>query len=161
MTITPKGKLIMRNRRIWILIVSLMMLAVMLAIGIAGCGTTGTIAYDCDYPLVGRIAHDGQHDDCCHVDPCPDHCLNDPCPVVIIDAGTDATIADGGTSSCSGSCVPVPPFGGWEGPGLLWLGPEGTAPQRTSSLVRHLWLLRAVGLLRSPALSVRQLQALQ
>lgn len=121
----------MHHRRIWILVVSLMMLASILAIGTAGCGDTGTIVYDCNYPIEGRLAHDGQHDACCHVDPCPCHCLNDPCPddsAKACDAGTDATISDGGTSSCSGSCVPVPPFGGWEGPGLLWLGPEGTAP---------------------------------
>jgi len=47
------------------------------------------------------------------------------------DAGADGGHAsldqDGGimlaTPSCMGACVPEPPFG-WEGPGLLWLGPE-------------------------------------
>jgi hypothetical protein len=134
--ITPKRKQMMRSRRIWVVAVSLILLAVTLAIAIAGCAD-GTIFYDCNYPIVGRLAHDGQHDDCCYVDACPCHCLNDPCPVLPLvdetacelarDAGTDATIIDGGSSSCSGSCVPLLPAG-WDGPFLFSLSPEGSAP---------------------------------
>lgn len=136
----------MSNRRIWILVISLLMLTAAFAISSTGCGV-GAIVYDCNYPLVGRLAHDGQHDACCHIDLCPCHCLNDPCPdlapieealcnlpsdagtdAAIPDGGTDAASPDGGTSSCDGTCVLTPPFELWEGPGLLWLGPEGAAP---------------------------------
>ena len=121
----------MNNRRIWVLVVSLLMLTAAFAISTAGCGTTGAIAYDCNYPLVGRMSHDGQHDACCHIDACPCHCLNDPCPdesAKACDAGADAAMPDGGTSSCDGTCVPIPPAGGWEGPYLLSLSPAGTTP---------------------------------
>ena len=130
MIIAAKRNPVMRNHRIWILVVSLSLLAATVGIGVAGCGDTGGIVYDCNYPLVGRMSHDGQHDDCCHVDACPCHCLNDPCPdesAKACDAGTDAAVTDGGTSSCSGSCEPLPPAG-WDGPFLLSLSPEGTAP---------------------------------
>jgi len=141
MTSMPKRKL-MNKRRIGILVVALMVLAAMVASGIAGCGATGTIVYDCNYPLQGRLAHDGQHDACCHIDACPCHCLNDPCPDFTLanelanelacelagDAGTDASVPEGGTSACDGTCAPILPLGGWEGPSLLWLGPEGMEP---------------------------------
>ena len=116
----------MRTRRTWILLASLTLLAAIPAMVTAGCGEA--VAYDCTYPIRGRLDHNGIDDSCCHVDPCPEHCLNDPCPFPFPDAGTDATTSEGGTSSCSGECVPLPPFGGWEGPGLFWLGPEGSAP---------------------------------
>jgi hypothetical protein len=122
-------KLMMRDRRIWILVFLLMSLAAVLTLVSAGCGANGVIFYDCDHPIEHRLSHDGQHDACCHVDPCPGHCLNEPCPDGgADDAGTDATITDGGTNSCSGSCVPLPPAGAWEGPFLLSLSSEGTAP---------------------------------
>ena len=129
MTLAPKRKLTMHKRRIWVLVVSLLLLVAMVAIGSAGCEDTGTIVYDCNYPLEGRLAKDGTRDACCHVDPCPCHCLNDPCPdesEKACDAGTPPT--DGGTSSCTGECVPLLPLGGWEGPILLSLRPEGTEP---------------------------------
>jgi hypothetical protein len=113
----------MRHGRTWILVSTLLVLATVAA----GCGDA--IAYGCNYPIVGRLAHDGRHDACCDIDPCPGVCLNDPCPDGGEggDAGTDATMAEDGTSSCAGECAPIPPFG-WDGPGLLWLGADGTAP---------------------------------
>jgi hypothetical protein len=137
----------MRNPRTWILVISVMVLATTVATGIAACGITDeVIAYDCNYPLEGRMSHDGHYDYCCHIDACPCHCLNDPCPALApidealcnlpsdagtdaatTDGGTDAAIPDGGASACSGSCEPLPPAG-WEGPFLLSLSPEGTAP---------------------------------
>jgi hypothetical protein len=119
----------MNNRRIWILVVSLMSLATGIAISTAGCGRIGegTIVYDCNYPLEGRLADDGTPDACCHVDACPCHCLNDPCPDESANA-CEAGVPEGGTSSCDGTCAPLPPLGGWEGPSLLWLGPEGMEP---------------------------------
>lgn len=134
---TSNRKRMMRNSRILFFLASLVLLTAILGIVSAGCAD-GTTVYDCYYPIVGRVAHDGTRDACCHVDACPCHCLNEPCHGLPLadellcelagDAGTDATIIDGGTSSCSGSCVPIPPFDDWQGPGLLWLGPEGTAP---------------------------------
>ncbi len=91
----------------------------------AGCGDA--VAYDCTYPIRGRLDHNGIDDSCCHVDPCPGHCLNDPCPDDdSSDAGTDAATSEGGPSACSGACVTLPPLGGWEGPILLSLSSEGT-----------------------------------
>src|SRR5512132_1002479 len=118
----------MRTRRTWILLASSSLLAAIPAMVAAGCGDA--VAYDCTYPIVGRVSHDSRGDAhadaCCHIEPCPDHCLNDPCSDDSSDAGTDATTSEGGTSSCSGECVPLPPLGGWEGPILLSLSPAGT-----------------------------------
>jgi hypothetical protein len=113
----------LRTRRSWILLASLTLLAASPALVIAGCGQQ-TI-YGCNYPIVGRLAHNGEADACCDVDPCPGHCLNDPCPDHDSDAGTDATTSEGGPSACSGACVPLPPFD-WQGPILLSLSPEGS-----------------------------------
>jgi hypothetical protein len=130
----PTRKLMMHTRRIWILVVALMSLAATVALGAAGCGVgEPLIVYDCNYPIVGRMSQDGQHDDCCHIDACPCHCLNDPCPdesakACHADAGADASLPDGATSACSGSCVPLPPAGGWEGPFLFSLSPEDMEP---------------------------------
>ena len=44
------------------------------------------------------------------------------------DAGTDASLPEGGTSSCDGTCATLPPAGGWEGPFLFSLSPEGMEP---------------------------------
>src|SRR5512132_4421445 len=122
-------RMIMPNRRTCIFLASLTLMIAMPALLAAGCDGGGTIAYPCDHPIFDRLNHNGAADPCCNVDPCPGHCLNDPCPPFPIpDAGTGATVPEGGTSSCSGECVPLPPFGGWEGPGLFWLGPEGSAP---------------------------------
>ena len=119
----------MRTRPTWILLVSLPLLAAIPAMVTAGCEEGPTIIYSCNYPIVGRVSRDGLSGDaCCHIDPCPCHCLNDPCPdesAKACDGGTEPP-PDGGTSSCSGECVPLPPLGGWEGPILLSLSPEGT-----------------------------------
>ena len=123
-----KRKLMTHKNRILAIVVALILLAATIAVGAGGCGTTGTaIAYDCNYPMVGRLGHDGLSDACCHVDPCPCHCLNDPCPDES-EKACDAGVPEGGSSSCSGECVPALPLGGWEGPSLLWLGPEGMEP---------------------------------
>ena len=146
MIVTPKRMRMMCNSRILILLASLVLLTAILGVASSGCAD-GTTFYSCYYPIVGRVAHDGTPDACCHVDACPCHCLDEPCDgfriadelvcelagdagtdAPIIDGGADAPIIDGGTSSCSGSCVFTPPYGDWEGPGLLWLGPEGSAP---------------------------------
>ncbi len=119
----------MNIRRAWIFLASLSLLATVPAMVIAGCGE-GAILYGCNYPLVSRLSNDGYRDACCDITPCPCHCLNDPCPdesAKACDGGTEPA-TDGGTSSCTGECVTLPPFGGWEGPGLFWLGPEGSAP---------------------------------
>ena len=113
----------MRTHRISILLASLTLMVAIPAMVMAGCGEQ--VLYDCTYPLVGRVSHDGYRDACCHIDPCPGHCLNDPC-TDDGDAGSEG--GTGGTSSCGGTCAPLPPFGGWEGPGLFWAGPAGTAP---------------------------------
>jgi hypothetical protein len=97
-------------------------------VGVAssGCDNTPGVIANCDYPLLGRKDHNGQLDTCCERDPCPGHCLDEPCPDGSTpDGGYDASIEAGATSSCAGECVPLPPFG-WQGPGLLWLGPDGT-----------------------------------
>jgi len=118
----------MHKRRIWILVVALMSLVAMVTIGAPGCGVNEPfIVYDCNYPLEGRLAHNGEHDACCHIDACPCHCLNDPCPDESAKA-CEAGAPEGGTSSCDGTCAPLPPAGGWEGPFLFSLSPEGTAP---------------------------------
>ncbi|MFS8066439.1 MAG: hypothetical protein ACMG6S_08700 [Byssovorax sp.] len=114
-----------RNRRTKILAVTAALLTVSLVVVAQGCGVSdGPTLYGCDHPLEGRIAKNGEPDGCCDVDPCPGHCIDDPCPTG--DAGTDATTAEAG--GCSGTCAPLLPFGGWEGPALLWLGPEGMEP---------------------------------
>ena len=111
----------MLNRRTSILVASLMLLAAMPSVLTAGCGDPNV--YGCDHPIAGRRAHDGQFDACCYIDSCPSECVNEPCVHVVgRDAGADAN------SSCPGTCVPVLPPEGWEGPGLFWIGPEGTAP---------------------------------
>ena len=111
----------MQSRRTLILVASLTLLAAVPGVVTAGCGDG--IVYDCKYPIVGRLAQDGQHDVCCRIDACPGHCLEDPCP----DGGGNDAGADA-DNFCPGTCVPVPAAFGWDGPGLLWLGPEGTAP---------------------------------
>lgn len=109
----------MKNRTL-LLVASMMMLSAMPGILAAGCGDSNQYVFDCQYPVDLHLDHNGQRDACCHIDPCPELCLNDPCP----DGGSDDA-----ASACAGTCVPVPPSGEkWEGPGLLWIGPEGTAP---------------------------------
>jgi hypothetical protein len=125
----------MHTRRIWILVVLLMLPAATLAVMTGGCGVgeAQSHAFSCNYPLLDHKAYDGTPDPCCHITECPCHCLNDPCPdesakACHPDAGTDAAIPDGATSACDGTCAPLPPLGGWEGPDLLWLGPDGMEP---------------------------------
>ncbi len=113
----------MRNRRTWIFLACFPLLGGALAAAAQGCRDPYYI-YDCNHPLFGRKDSNDQPDPCCEQDPCPGHCLNDPCP----DGGDDADAETGATGSCAGDCVPLPPFDGWEGPGLLRLGPDdGTA----------------------------------
>ena len=134
MTRMPRKKIIMPTRRIWILVVLLISFAATLAVMTAGCGVgDGSRAYSCNYPLEDRLAFNGDPDPCCRIDACPCHCLNDPCPdesakACHPDAGTDASVPEGGTSSCDGTCAPLPPAGGWEGPFLLSLSPDGMEP---------------------------------
>jgi hypothetical protein len=92
----------------------------------SGCPGAPGIIDECLYPIAGRMDHDGQLDECCMVDPCPGHCLNEPCPDgSTIDGGFDASTGGSATASCAGECVSLPPLG-WQGPALLWLGPDGT-----------------------------------
>jgi hypothetical protein len=113
----------LRTRRASILVASLTLLAAIPAVVTAGCGDATFIA--CNYPIEGRVDHNGSSDICCHVDPCPGHCLNDPCFEDDRDAGMDATKPDGDPNACSGACVPLPPAD-WQGPVLLSLSPEGS-----------------------------------
>jgi hypothetical protein len=114
----------LRTRRTSVLLASLTLLAMIPALVTTGCGPEPVI-YDCNYPIRGRLDHNGISDACCHVDPCPGHCLNDPCPAHDSDAGTDAATSDGGPSACSGACVPLPTID-WQGPFLLSLSSEGS-----------------------------------
>lgn len=114
------------NSRVKFLAAIAVLLSVPGAIMAQGCGVSdGPTLYPCDHPIIGRMAKNGDYDGCCDVDPCPGHCINDPCPLYPPpDAGTPDA-AEGGSSSCSGECVPLLPLGGWEGPVLLSLTPEG------------------------------------
>jgi hypothetical protein len=102
-----------------------------------GCTGAPIILYNCHSPIVGRLDHFGMEDACCEVDPCPCSCIDskqyrcdDTTGYVpsnirdckVDDAGTDAS------ASCGGTCAPIAPLGGWEGPVLFWSGPSGTAP---------------------------------
>lgn len=114
-----------RTRRTWILLSLLLLLASVPAMLTTGC-SEAAILYGCNYPIRGRVAHNGKADACCDIDPCPGHCLNDPCPEDDdSDAGTDAATPDGGASACSGACVPIAPLD-WQGPVLFSLSPAGT-----------------------------------
>jgi hypothetical protein len=150
---TAYRETIMDHRRTWILLVTLLLLGGALAALAVGCtGAPGQLA-DCGFPIVGRRDHFGRLDQCCQTDPCPCACINSdqyPCDdstghvpsnimdCVVGDAGTDASACldcvpgDAGTdvsASCGGTCAPIQPFDGWEGPGLFWSGPSGTAPK--------------------------------
>jgi hypothetical protein len=127
----------MNLRRTRILLVFLLLVGATLLALAAGCTGAPGLLYDCNLPIVDRLDHLGKPDSCCQVDPCPCSCIDSeqyPCnnktgnvpsnilDCKISDAGTDAS------ASCGGTCAPIPPFGAWEGPGLFWSGPTGTAP---------------------------------
>jgi len=118
------------NRRTKILVAIAALLAASLTVVAQGCSVSrGPTYYPCRYPIEDRLAKNGERDPCCDIEACPEHCLNDPCVSASGDAGTDATIPpDGGISSCDGTCAPLPPAGGWEGPFLFSLSPEGMEP---------------------------------
>lgn len=120
----------MQARRTWILMIWALLLGLILAAIGQGCGPAESL--NCPR-LDGSQLYDPWCPVCAANAPpmgC-DRCLVDmylgPSFACYKDAGADAAITDAGATGCAGDCVPAPPFG-WEGPGLLWVGPEGTAP---------------------------------
>jgi hypothetical protein len=75
--------------------------AVILAGGCSDSGCTARLdLYTCPDPDLGHLDSKGEPDPCHHEE-----------------------------DACLGECVPLPPFGGWELPALLWFGPPLEAPE--------------------------------
>ena len=123
-----------RVRRVRLLVAFAALLWIAIVATVApGCSGAPTTFYECDYPIVGRVAHNGHPDACCLIDPCPGHCLDEPCyDGSSPEGGLDVAITEAGDAeagpACSGICAPIPPDG-WSDPQLFWSGPMGTAPQ--------------------------------
>lgn len=125
----------MRRRRPWIIVAVAFVLGAALAVVFQGCTDAPTIGYLCPDPQTG---YDPRCTECANLSLpgcCSGYYDNEgnriPPAAGCTDGGADGGDASASivprNGSCTGECVPALPIG-WDGPTLVWLGPESMAP---------------------------------